>query len=104
MYRLSCRQVRTFCTSLRFAGLTTLCSNALAINVAHIVWAFNIRKRVDSYGTQVTPDPDALLDEGLAVYVLEAFTLDTCSRDSQATHAVRMFLGAALRHRRGNAQ
>lgn len=100
------RQVRTLGAFMRFTGLTALYlySNALAINAAHIVWAFNIRKCTDSYGNQVTPDPNALLDEGLAVYVSETFALDTCSRGSQAAHAVRLCLGAALRHGRANAQ
>jgi len=45
----------------------TIANNALAINSASIVWAFEIRKAKDASGREITPDPDALLDEGLAV-------------------------------------
>ncbi|KAJ3558603.1 hypothetical protein NM688_g820 [Phlebia brevispora] len=42
-------------------------NNVLAINGANLVWAFRISKAVDHHGREITPDPDALLDEGPAV-------------------------------------
>lgn len=44
-------------------------SNALAMNAASLIWAFNINKAKDANGKEITPDADAVLDEGLAVYV-----------------------------------
>ncbi len=50
-----------------FMSLTDFYSNSLAINAANIIWAFQICKAKDALGNEITPDPDALLDEGLAV-------------------------------------
>lgn len=37
------------------------------INAANILWAFDIRKAKDASGNEITPDPNDMLDEGLAV-------------------------------------
>ena len=42
-------------------------SNALAMNAASLVWAFNIKPTRDANGNEILPDRDAVVDEGLAV-------------------------------------
>lgn len=39
------------------------------MNAASLVWAFSIKPVKDTNGNEVIPDRDAVIDEGLAVYV-----------------------------------
>ncbi|KDR82192.1 hypothetical protein GALMADRAFT_276748 [Galerina marginata CBS 339.88] len=45
----------------------TVANNALKLNAASVVFAFNINPVINAQGKKVSPDPNDLLDEGLAV-------------------------------------
>ena len=51
------------CVGMSFAN------QALFISVATMLWALDIRNERDEAGEEVVPDPDAFVDEGIAVYV-----------------------------------
>ncbi|TDL15532.1 cytochrome P450 [Rickenella mellea] len=59
--------VHTFGFGRRSCIGYTVANNALALNAASIVFAFHIDKAKDASGNDITPDPNDLLDEGLAV-------------------------------------
>lgn len=40
------------------------------LNIATVLWAFNVEKGIDADGNVVTPDPNDLIDTGLVVYVI----------------------------------
>ena len=66
------------CVGLNFAN------QALFINFATLLWAMNISKAVDpATGREITPDPNALVDAGVVVYVppLRRLSLSLCADD-----------------------
>ena len=46
-----------------------LAIQSLFINIACILWAFNIDKALDNEGRPIVPSRSDCIDEGLAVYV-----------------------------------
>ena len=73
MHWLHCRKVcaATIILHISFPSLlisqSNSFSNSLKLNAASIVFAFNINPAKDAKGRKILPDPNDLLDEGLAV-------------------------------------
>ena len=56
--------IRRVCVGLNFAN------QVIFINIATALWALDIRKARDAHGHEITPDPNALVDAGVVVYVV----------------------------------
>ena len=73
-------------------------AQALFVNIATFLWAFDFQKEIDAFGCPITPDVNAVLDSGLVLCVVLLPTYDpaqlTCL--AQSSRAIPMCHDPAL--------
>lgn len=59
-----------FRTSSRICAGKDLANQSLFIDIVTILWAADVKPVVGADGKPILPDPEALVDDGIVVYVL----------------------------------